>query len=154
VISQHPKVTDEMLMALADNELAPADAAAARDAIATDPALARRFATFAETRGVLGRVHADALSEPVPARQRHDTRPFLDAWRVGRGNGRQQPRHASRKGRVSCRWRAARARLGSPWRWPPRSRSRWAAWSGSRLPGLPARCRRPALTCWAPPRRS
>jgi len=55
-------------MALADNELAPTDAAAARDAIAADPELARRFAMFAETRGLLGRAHAGALSEPVPAR--------------------------------------------------------------------------------------
>lgn len=47
------KVSDEMLMALADGELAQADAAALRARIAADPALAARFAVFTETADAL-----------------------------------------------------------------------------------------------------
>jgi hypothetical protein len=61
------KVSDEMLMALADNELTADRAAQVRAAIAADGELARRFAQFAETRSLLSRVHHEAIAEPVPA---------------------------------------------------------------------------------------
>lgn len=65
----------EMLMALADGELAPAEAAALRRRIENDPALAARFASFVETRAVLqnpatapGREGADPLAEFIRSR--------------------------------------------------------------------------------------
>lgn len=47
-------VTDEALVALADGELEPAEAARLRAVIEADPALAERYALFAETGALLG----------------------------------------------------------------------------------------------------
>lgn len=62
------KVTDEMLMALADGEL---DSETARDimrSVAADPALGRRIAEFRETRVLAKEAFANALEEAVPDR--------------------------------------------------------------------------------------
>jgi hypothetical protein len=59
-------ITDETLMALADGELEPAEAARVRDALRRDLRLAARFASFAESRALLsGAPHtgADAMPE-------------------------------------------------------------------------------------------
>lgn len=48
-----PHPSDDMLMALADNELHGPDAEALRQQINSDPALAARFAVFAESRAAL-----------------------------------------------------------------------------------------------------
>lgn len=62
----HPEeVNDTMLMALADGELNPPEADRLRALIAADPALAERYALFAETRALM----ADAFPpESVPDR--------------------------------------------------------------------------------------
>ncbi len=57
------EVRDEMLMALADNELGEAEAMALRRVIATDPALARRYEGFAQGRALLQEAFPP---EPVP----------------------------------------------------------------------------------------
>jgi hypothetical protein len=57
------EVRDEMLMALADNELSAAEAAALRRVIASDAELARRFAAFERGRSLL---QAAFPAEPVP----------------------------------------------------------------------------------------
>lgn len=58
-------VSDEMLMALADQELPEAEATALRARIARDPVVAERFAVFARTRQVLG-----AAMDPGPVPER------------------------------------------------------------------------------------
>jgi len=60
-------VSDETLMALADGELAPADAEAVHRRIAVDPALAARFAAFVETR-MLVQAAGRATVEAAPGR--------------------------------------------------------------------------------------
>jgi anti-sigma factor RsiW len=55
--------SDEMLMAYADGEASPAEAAAVEAAVADDPAVAERLALFAETRAMA----AEAMPlQPVP----------------------------------------------------------------------------------------
>jgi hypothetical protein len=61
-------ISDDMLMALADDELDAAEAARVRAAIAADADLARRFALFRDSRGAVTGAHAGALHEPVPER--------------------------------------------------------------------------------------
>jgi hypothetical protein len=59
-------ITDETLMALADGELRPAEAARVREALRRDLHLAARFASFAESRALLSEessVGADAMPE-------------------------------------------------------------------------------------------
>ncbi len=66
-----PMITDEVLMALADGELAPEEAVAVRSRISTDPDLAMRFATFVETRMLLQQpvdAAAAATTEATPKR--------------------------------------------------------------------------------------
>lgn len=60
-------ISDETLMALADGELAPAEAMAVRGSIAEDPDLAARFAAFVETRMLLQKP-MDATREATPRR--------------------------------------------------------------------------------------
>jgi hypothetical protein len=67
-MTERDAISDDMLMALADNELDRAEAARVRAAIAADPALARRFALFRESRAAAAGAHADALHEQVPDR--------------------------------------------------------------------------------------
>jgi hypothetical protein len=87
------KVTDEMLMALADGEL---DAATARDLAARvegDPELSRRYAVFARSAEAARAAYADALREEPPAAladaiRRHGRpvarpgRGWSDAWQL------------------------------------------------------------------------
>jgi hypothetical protein len=87
------KVTDEMLMALADGEL---DAATARDLAARvegDPELSRRYAVFARSAEAARAAYADALREEPPAAladaiRRHGRpvarrgRGWIDAWQL------------------------------------------------------------------------
>lgn len=61
-------VEDEMLMRLADGELADEAAEALLQRIETEPDLAARFAVFAETRGRLAQGFAPLLAAPVPNR--------------------------------------------------------------------------------------
>lgn len=60
------KFDDEMLMAYADGELAPADAARVEAAMAHDPSLADVVASHRALRRTLGAGFAPALDEPVP----------------------------------------------------------------------------------------
>lgn len=62
-----PAVSDEALTAYADGELEPAAAALVRDAVAADPALARRLAALRATREAARAAFADVAREPVPA---------------------------------------------------------------------------------------
>ena len=62
------KVTDEMLMALADGELDPGTAGDVRRAVDADPALQRRIAEFKETRVLAKEAFGGALEEAVPDR--------------------------------------------------------------------------------------
>jgi anti-sigma factor RsiW len=81
-------ISDETLMALADGELAPADAIAVRARIAADPDLAARFAAFVETRMLLTEPIATA-TEATPRRLtdailRHDSAPTASVARHAR----------------------------------------------------------------------
>jgi hypothetical protein len=58
--------SDEMLMRLADGELAPAEAAALHARIAGDPALAARYAVFARTRRAVSDTFAPVADRPAP----------------------------------------------------------------------------------------
>ncbi|MCC5974015.1 MAG: hypothetical protein JJT81_08180 [Rubellimicrobium sp.] len=62
-MTRHDEVRDEMLMALADDELAEAEATALRRAIAADRELARRYDAFAQSRALLQQAFPP---EPVP----------------------------------------------------------------------------------------
>jgi hypothetical protein len=59
---------DEMLMRLADGELAGPDAAALRARIAAEPALAARYALFTGTREAAAAAFAPLAAQPVPDR--------------------------------------------------------------------------------------
>ncbi|CAN7227676.1 hypothetical protein LJR220_000805 [Bradyrhizobium sp. LjRoot220] len=59
-------ITDETLMALADGELEPAEAARVREALARDIDLAARFASFAESRALLSGTSSRADDDAVP----------------------------------------------------------------------------------------
>lgn len=60
-------ISDEMLMAFADDELAPAEQEEIEAALADDEALAERLAVFMETRHELQAVMKPLIDEPVPA---------------------------------------------------------------------------------------
>jgi hypothetical protein len=62
------KVTDEMLMALADGELDRETAAEVTRAIEADPTLARRLQQFEATRTLAKAAFDSVLDEPVPER--------------------------------------------------------------------------------------
>jgi hypothetical protein len=64
-MTQPDKVSDEMLMALADDELTAQDAKILHARINADPDLAARYADFVETRALM---QAAYPPEPVPAR--------------------------------------------------------------------------------------
>ena len=61
------EMSDEMLMAYVDGELAAEDAAAVERAIAADAGLKRRAADFRDTRMLARGALAEARAEPVPA---------------------------------------------------------------------------------------
>lgn len=61
------EMSDEMLMAYVDGELAAEDAAAVERAIAADPVLKRRAADFRDTRLLARGALAEDRAEPVPA---------------------------------------------------------------------------------------
>lgn len=61
------EMSDEMLMAYVDGELAAEEAAAVERAIAADAGLKRRAADFRDTRMLARGAHAEARAEPVPA---------------------------------------------------------------------------------------
>ncbi|MEM8854796.1 MAG: anti-sigma factor [Pseudomonadota bacterium] len=69
--------TDEMLMAYADGETSPAETDVVEAAIASDPAVAERFAVFAETRALAQA--AFPAHEPVPDALRDAVRAMVDA---------------------------------------------------------------------------
>jgi hypothetical protein len=60
-------VSDETLTAYADGELDADEAARVREAVAADPALARRLAAVREAREAARLAYADVAREPVPA---------------------------------------------------------------------------------------
>ena len=62
------KVTDEMLMALADDELDTETAADVMRSVDADPGLQARLADFRRTRALAKEAFADVLSEQMPAR--------------------------------------------------------------------------------------
>jgi anti-sigma factor RsiW len=62
------KVTDEMLMALADGELDPETAAAVMRSVEADPLLRARLEDFRRTRALAKEAFGDVLSEEMPAR--------------------------------------------------------------------------------------
>ncbi|MFM7347561.1 MAG: hypothetical protein ACKO1J_19585 [Tagaea sp.] len=66
----HPAIDDETLMAWCDSELEPAAAARVADAVAKDPALAKRARLFRRTAELARGALAPILAEPVPARLR------------------------------------------------------------------------------------
>lgn len=59
---------EKILMAYADGELAPAEAARVKTALANDPAAARVVAAHRALRARVGAAFADVLTEPVPSR--------------------------------------------------------------------------------------
>jgi hypothetical protein len=92
------KVSDEMLMALADGELDADTARGMRKAIDADPELQRRLRIFERTRADAKAAFADVLDEPVPASllatlrpKRSRLRDWLGgpslAWRTAGGLG-------------------------------------------------------------------
>lgn len=60
-------VSDDVLTAYADGELDADEAARVREAVAADPALARRLAALREAREAARAAYADVAREPVPA---------------------------------------------------------------------------------------
>jgi anti-sigma factor RsiW len=60
-------INDETLMALADGELEPAEAARVREALGRNIELAARFASFAESRALLSGASGRAGDDAVPA---------------------------------------------------------------------------------------
>jgi surface antigen len=102
----NPTISDETLMALADGELAQAEAVAVRARIAADPALASRFASFVETRMLL----QDAAATPTATATEATPRRLVDA--ILRHDSAQQGREAypadvagSASGARRQRWR-------------------------------------------------
>lgn len=82
------KVTDEMLMALADGELDGATAAGVTRALESDPALRRRLAEFERTRILAKDAFRGVLDEAVPERllavvaANENRRPRAGGWRL------------------------------------------------------------------------
>jgi hypothetical protein len=62
------KVSDEMLMALADGELDPETAATVQRSVETDPALQRRLAEFRRSRRIAKQAVSGVLDEAGPTR--------------------------------------------------------------------------------------
>lgn len=62
-----PGVTDEVLTAFADGELAPEEEALVRAAVGADPALGQRLAALRQVREAARAAFADVAREPVPA---------------------------------------------------------------------------------------
>jgi anti-sigma factor RsiW len=60
-------ISDEMLMAFADGELAPAEQGEIEAALAEDETLAERLAVFMDTRDSLAATMKPLIDEPVPA---------------------------------------------------------------------------------------
>ncbi len=60
-------ISDEMLMAFADGELAPAEQGEIEAALAEDETLAERLAVFLDTRDSLAATMKPLIDEPVPA---------------------------------------------------------------------------------------
>jgi hypothetical protein len=58
--------SDEMLMRLADGELAPEEAAALQRRLAAEPSLAGRYAVFARSRRAVADAFAPVAAQPVP----------------------------------------------------------------------------------------
>lgn len=77
------KVTDEMLMALADGELDPETGGDVARAVSADPVLQSRLAEFETTRILAKQAFAGVLEETVPPRL------VAVAGSSGRGRGRQ-----------------------------------------------------------------
>jgi hypothetical protein len=67
-MTAEPIVSDEVLMAYADEALAPAEAARVADALRADPAAAAKVARFRQTRALVVDAVAPMLDAPVPQR--------------------------------------------------------------------------------------
>ncbi|WP_291860192.1 hypothetical protein [Bradyrhizobium sp.] len=84
-------ITDETLMALADGELEPAEAARVREALGRDIDLAARFASFAESRALLsgasGRADDDAMPEHLVGMARRLGNALSESGRGARALG-------------------------------------------------------------------
>ncbi|QDH68995.1 hypothetical protein [Marilutibacter alkalisoli] len=111
------KIDDEMLMAHADGELAPADAARVEAAIAADPALAAKVERHRALRSRLTAAFADVSDEPVPER-------LLAAARgeAAMAGGVADIRDAAGRREV---------RIRRQWSWP-----QWGAMAASLLLGM------------------
>ncbi|HUN74358.1 MAG TPA: hypothetical protein VMU40_07580 [Steroidobacteraceae bacterium] len=105
-------LSDEILMAYADDELEPAQRAAVEQAMACDPDLARRVAEHKALRERLHRAYDPVLREPIPAN-------LLAAAR--------EPPAGSPDNVIALQPRAPRRRP-APWQ--------WAAMAASLLVGL------------------
>ncbi|WP_149195088.1 anti-sigma factor family protein [Luteimonas suaedae] len=110
------KIDDEMLMAYADGELEPADAARVAASIAADPALGARLERHRALRARLAAGFAGVLEEPVPER-------LLAAARGEDASG----------GVADIRDATARREARGPrrWSWPE-----WSAMAASLLLGV------------------
>lgn len=80
-------LTDEILMAYADNALSPQDAAAVERAVTADPALLARVERFRDTARFAAQSYASILNEPAPDRliaaargQTGQSRFFAGSW--------------------------------------------------------------------------
>lgn len=62
------RISDEQIMAYADGELDPQEAALVEQAIAVDPALAEKVARHRALRAKVSKAYAGTLDEPVPER--------------------------------------------------------------------------------------
>jgi hypothetical protein len=82
------EITDEMLMAFADGQLAAADRRRVADYIATRPEARARVEMFKKTSAELGTLFNVALVEPVPAK-------LLAAINSASSTGRRAPQKAS-----------------------------------------------------------
>jgi hypothetical protein len=96
------EVSDEMLMAAVDGELDAEQAAEIERLAAANPAIARRMASFRESRLAAAAAFADVLAEPVPERLVAAGRGTAGGWRL-----RQSARQVVRVGANSPRreWR-------------------------------------------------
>jgi hypothetical protein len=102
-------ITDETLMALADGELEPAEAARVRDALRRDLQLAARFASFAETRALLSgesSAGADAMPEHLVRTARRLGDALTKADRVAEPNVVSLEAAATRGARRPDRFKA------------------------------------------------
>ncbi len=98
------EVSDEMLMAYVDGELAPAERERLAALIERDPELRRRVAVFAETARVLEQAFAPVVEQPVSER----------LLRAARGNGSSAAAQTRTKASGAGRRRTAGARPFRP----------------------------------------